>query len=64
MVFIHNNRDPKIPKGISKTIREYAHAHSQLPPSRWLRAERMKAIGKAIETAREAHEGLPLIIKN
>ena len=38
VVLIHNNGDPKRPKGISKAIGEYAHAYSQPPPSCWLRA--------------------------
>ena len=53
------------PKGISKATGEYANANNQqLPLSRWLRAccskesRKMKAIGKATETAREAYEGL------
>ena len=52
MVPIHNKGDPKRPKGKSKTIGEYAHAHSQPSPSRWPRA--IKKIGKTIEAAREA----------
>ena len=36
VVPIHNNGDPRRLKGISKGIGEYAHAHSQLPQSRWL----------------------------
>ena len=67
MIPIHNNGDPKRPKRISKVIGKYAHAHSQLPPSRWLRAccskkkqREVKAIGKATEAAREAYEGLPI----
>ena len=38
MISIHNNGDPKRPKGISKAIGEHAHAHSQLHQSRWLSA--------------------------
>ena len=66
MVPMYNNGDPKRPKLISKIIGEYAQVHSQLPPSRWLRAwcskesREMKAIGNANETAREAYEGLPI----
>ena len=57
-----NNVDPKRHKGILKAIGENAHDHSQLPPSRWLRAccmlqqrekREMKAIGKATEAVRE-----------
>ena len=66
VVPIHNNGDPKRPKEISKAVGEYACAHSQLPPSRWLRAcwskdsRKMKAIGKTAEAARESVEGLPI----
>ena len=66
MVPIHNNEDPKRPKGISKAIGEYAHAHSQLPQSltesmlQEKEQREMKAIGKATEAARETYEGLPI----
>ena len=36
MVPIHNNGDAEMPKGISRAIEEYDHAHSQISQCRWL----------------------------
>ena len=52
----HKAVDWKKSKRMLKTIREYAHVHSQLPPSRYLRMEcnrkQMRAPGKATNAAR------------
>ena len=55
MVPIHNNGVPEKPKGIVKTIGEYAHAHSQLPleslAESMLQQREMEAIEKTNEAA-------------
>ena len=59
---IHNNGDPKRFKGISKAIGEHAHAHSQLPQSRWLRACEQRNEGYTKDhrsSKRKAYEGPP-----
>ena len=54
-----------IPSGISKAMKEYANAHSQLASSRWPCAwctkesrREMKATGKANEIESGVYEGL------
>ena len=65
MVLIPNNCDPKKSIGMSKAI-DYAHIHSQLTMSHWLRVlqqreqKERKAIRNTTEAARKAYEGLPI----
>ena len=69
MVPIHNNGDPKRPKGIPKVIGDYVHAQSTTSKSlavgmlQQRKQREIKAIGKATEAAKEAYEGLPIQYK-
>ena len=63
---IQNNGDTNRPKGITKVIGEYAHAHRKLPQNSRQKAccsresREIKSITKATEAAREAYESLPM----
>ena len=63
MVSIHNIGDSKKPKGMLKTIGEYAHIDSQLPPRNYLQTnatERKKrATRETTDVARVDYEDQP-----